>query len=362
MSHGKVRAEKICLNCGSPVPERYCPVCGQENVEPRQSAWHLVMHFFSDITHFDGKFFITVKDLFRRPGFLSKEYRAGRRASYLDPIRMYIFTSAFFFIIFFSMVDVGNMHLGSGADNIHIATDSERRKQIEMAEFHALSNAEDAKDSAVIRRAFALAGNGSTNVLPDSLRKDGITLMGNDEDYRTIGQYDSAQQTLPAGKRDSWIKKILKRKGIEMNEKYKGDKGSLIKEWTNIFLHNFPKLLFLSLPLFALLLKLLYVRRKQFYYVDHGIFAVHLYIFSFLVLLIYILLKKIETLSGWHWMTWPEIFVLLFSPWYYYRAMRIFYGQGRVKTLLKYFLLFCASFLVQLFLLVIFFIFSIFEL
>jgi hypothetical protein len=94
-------------------------------------------------------------------------------------------------------------------------------------------------------------------------------------------------------------------------------------------------LLFLSLPLFALLLKLLYVRRKQFYYVDHGIFAVHLYIFSFLVLLIYILLKKIETLSGWHWMTWPEIFVLLFSPWYYYRAMRIFYGQGRVKTLLN---------------------------
>ena len=44
-------------------------------------------------------------------------------------------------------------------------------------------------------------------------------------------------------------------------------------------------MLFISLPCLHLLLKLLYVRRKQFYYVDHGIFAVHLYIFSFLILL-----------------------------------------------------------------------------
>ncbi len=362
MSHGKVRAEKICLNCGSPVPQRYCPVCGQENIEPRQTAWHLVSHFFSDITHFDGKFFVTVKDLFRRPGFLSKEYKAGRRASYLDPIRMYIFTSAFFFIIFFSMVDAGNLNFGNGANNLHIGTDSERRKQIEVLEQRALSGADDAKDSANIRKAFAFNRNEKTNVLPDSLRKARITFMGNEEDYHSVGQYDSAQRSIPAAKRDSWLKRMVKRKGIEMSEKYKEDKAELLKEWVNIFLHNFPKLLFLSLPLFAFLLKLLYVRRKQFYYVDHGIFAVHLYIFSFLTLLVYFLLRKTETLSGWHWISWPAIIVLLFPIWYYYRAMRIFYGQGRMKTIFKYFLLFWGSFLVQLFLLVIFIVFSIFEL
>jgi hypothetical protein len=66
-------------------------------------VWHLVQHFFNDITHFDGKFFSTVKLLLRKPGFLSAEYIAGRRMSYLNPIRMYVFTSAFFFIILFSL-------------------------------------------------------------------------------------------------------------------------------------------------------------------------------------------------------------------------------------------------------------------
>jgi len=80
---------------------RYCHVCGQENVEPKESFWHLLTHFFNDITHFDGKFFITLKDLLFKPGFLSKEYMIGRRASYLNPVRMYVFTSAIFFLLFF---------------------------------------------------------------------------------------------------------------------------------------------------------------------------------------------------------------------------------------------------------------------
>ena len=80
----------------------YCHICGQENVEPKESVWHLVTHYFNDITHFDGKFFSTLKLLLLRPGFLPAEYVRGRRASYLNPIRMYIFTSFLFFLIFFS--------------------------------------------------------------------------------------------------------------------------------------------------------------------------------------------------------------------------------------------------------------------
>src|SRR4030095_10871822 len=91
-----------CLNCGTAVMGRYCHVCGQENIEPKESFWHLVTHFFNDVTHFDGKFFITLKDLLLKPGFLTKEYMIGKRASYLNPVRMYVFTSAIFFLLFFS--------------------------------------------------------------------------------------------------------------------------------------------------------------------------------------------------------------------------------------------------------------------
>lgn len=103
MSHRPQRKEKDCLNCGTIVQGHYCQNCGQENIEPKETFWGMVTHFFYDITHFDGKFFVTLKDLFFKPGFLSAEYIRGRRVTYLHPIRMYIFTSALFFLVFFTV-------------------------------------------------------------------------------------------------------------------------------------------------------------------------------------------------------------------------------------------------------------------
>ena len=104
MSHIQQRKEKDCLNCGTNVIGKYCHNCGQENIEPKESAWQLISHFINDVTHFDGKFFSTLKDLLFKPGFLSTEYMKGRRASYLNPVRMYLFTSFIFFLIFFLRV------------------------------------------------------------------------------------------------------------------------------------------------------------------------------------------------------------------------------------------------------------------
>ena len=128
MSHLKARAETICLNCNELLTGKYCHVCGQENIEPKETVWLLVTHFFNDITHFDGKFFNTLGLLIRRPGFLPREYVLGRRASYLNPIRMYIFTSAVFFLIFFSITHITDKNIDKSinldvgvktADEIH---------------------------------------------------------------------------------------------------------------------------------------------------------------------------------------------------------------------------------------------------
>src|SRR5689334_20294566 len=120
MSHGKLRRDNTCLNCGSIVWNRYCPNCSQENLEPKESFGSLISHFISDITHFDGKFFSTTRYLLTSPGFLPSEYIAGRRARYLHPIRMYVFTSAVFFLLFFSL---GVKKIDSSAA-ISIQTDS----------------------------------------------------------------------------------------------------------------------------------------------------------------------------------------------------------------------------------------------
>src|SRR4029078_1863472 len=127
VSHSPLRKEANCLNCCATVQGRYCHICGQENVEPKETFWHMFIHFFYDITHFDSKFFETVKDLVFKPGFLSKEYVKGKRASYLHPVRMYVFTSAMFFLVFFSLfknetsVKTNMTKVISDSDKIEIA-------------------------------------------------------------------------------------------------------------------------------------------------------------------------------------------------------------------------------------------------
>ena len=316
MSHLPQRNEKNCLNCGTTVIGKYCHACGQENIEPKESVWHLISHFFSDITHFDGKFFTSLKDLVLRPGFLSKEYMNGRRASYLNPIRMYLFTSFIFFFFFFLLFNVDEnvfkIHLnGVNIENI---------------------------DSAQLKKLSAEMNNG-VPLTKEQIRKryDSTTFSSSSEKYKSKKEYDSLLKT---GKvKDSWIKRMFTYKGIELNEKYGNSKSRGVAEIIGKIQHAIPQMLFVLLPLFALLLKLLYIRRKNFYYTDHAIFTIHFYIFIFLVMLPIFVLIKIQNDTGASWISYVNLVLLAGVFFYLYKAMRNFYRQSRVKTILKYLLL-----------------------
>jgi Protein of unknown function (DUF3667) len=354
VSHRKLRSEKICLNCGTETTGRYCPSCGQENIEPKQSVWHLITHFFSDLTHFDGKFFLTVKDLFAKPGFLSREYMMGRRMSYLDPIRMYIFTSAFFFLIFFSVFNVKNMHIGD-------ATRKEMQQDSSLNEL--ITGVKKVQDS--LKNLNDLRAGKVPLVRIDendsSLNHLNVNFDVERSEYPTIAAYDSAQHVLPVSKRHNWLKRRITIKKIELNQRYKNDRGALFRELASNYIHNCPKILFISLPIFALLLKLLYIRRRQFYYVDHGIFSVHLYIFSFLILLILFGIGGLKTYTGWSWLNWLTGLTIIYPFFYFYKAMRKFYGQRRAKTIFKYILLLFLSLFVQLAIFIGAVVFTVFE-
>ncbi len=87
---------------------------------------------------------------------------------------------------------------------------------------------------------------------------------------------------LPPAKKDGWFKRRLTHKEIDFKEKYNENPNELMEKLGESILHRLPYMLLFSLPLFALILKLVYIRRKQFYYADHGVFTIHLYVFSFL--------------------------------------------------------------------------------
>jgi hypothetical protein len=390
LSHSKERHEKICLNCNAELHGRYCHVCGQENIEPKETVWSLISHFFYDITHFDGKFFSTTKYLITRPGFLPKEYIEGRRARYLHPIRMYVFSSALFFLIFYSMFHF-NMDRDKDdkednddiVNNIGIVPlDSIRTKILEEVKTNR-----QGPDSAVIENTPG--GAKPYRYTPKSKKADSVVkaitaqkedtvektetapvkkeknnkrfnfnMINPDKKYKTIAQYDSAQKALSPDERDNWLERLVKHREIELNERYKDDQKAMFKDLLEKFTHTFPYLLFVSLPLYAFYLKLLYWRRKQFLYVTHGIFLIYLYIFTFINLLVYFGMVKIRESMDWDWMGWIEGAVLLYGVYYAYKAMRKFYGQGRGKTIVKFLILNTVAFWSIAFLFTAFFLFA----
>lgn len=415
VSHLKERTEKICLNCNTPLYGRYCHVCGQENLEPKETVWHLVNHFFQDITHFDGKFFSTVKYLITKPGFLSKEYMQGKRASYLNPIRMYVFTSAVFFVVLFSLTNSEKImkldekpgkEIAKGIDDWQKqktklqgelnAARSDKEKdtaetidaikevdeEIAAAKFFygdTTTRKFDAKDVALLvlranmdsLKAAGMPGN-IANTVSGALAKHDSSKKRNDDEgdifgfspgkYASLEAYDSAQKTLPSGKRDGWLKKIAKRKMIVVNIAFKKDKRGYFEHISENFLHSFPKIFFISLPFFALMLKLVYIRRKQYYYTSHGIFTIHVYCAVFILMLIVILSNQLVGLISWHWLqvgfTIIEVGVWIYILVYLYKAMRKFYGQGRFKTIIKYLIVNFLAFIVNVLLLVLFILIS----
>ncbi|MCS3795595.1 DUF3667 domain-containing protein [Niastella sp. OAS944] len=394
MSHSKERHEKICLNCNANVVGRYCHVCGQENIEPKETVWSLISHFFYDITHFDGKFFSTTKFLITRPGFLPKEYIEGRRARYLHPIRMYVFSSALFFIFFYSLFHIP-VNDGGEKDRILIKKAKQAKSIIDSARRDAMLKATGSQDSAIIDRAFGIAAlpyvktidsindwevrtdtAGTTEkfkakymrkrekrMATEDVEEDyNINIVGGDRKYTSIQQYDSVQKALPKNERDNWLERLIRHREIELNKRYEGNPKAMVKDLIEKFIHTFPYLLFVSLPLYAWYLRLLYRKQKlQFPYVTHGIFLIYLYIFTFIDLTLYFILNKVHESMDWGWMAWIETAVLLYGVYYAYKAMRKFYGQKRGKTILKFIILnFCAFWSIIL-LFTVFFLFAAFK-
>ena len=410
MSHFKERKEKNCLNCNTEVQGRFCQVCGQENLEPKETVWHFITHFFYDITHFDGKFFSTVKHLIAKPGFLSKEYIAGKRVSYLHPIRMYVFTSAFFFIIFFSLFSAEKfmrdtneneeeklkelVQAKASLDSSLAYTSDTAVKAATYRAIHKMDNSmielrkeieeeriEDSidiiKDSADLettkkqmdtleKQAPFIKGvsKGVQTAIDQRKKRDSSAFRSNNTRFWTELKitsrqaYDSLQTELPPDKKDGWIKKVLVHNSYDLEEKMKKDKKEAFTVMVEKSLHTLPQVLFLSLPTFALILMMLYARHKKYYYVDHGVFSIHVFCATFLLLLIYFSFSKIKDATGFGWIGIFKSLTVIGIYFYLYKAMRNFYGQRRIKTFTKFLILLILSLICIVMLTTIFFIYS----
>ncbi|HET6725656.1 MAG TPA: DUF4286 family protein [Gammaproteobacteria bacterium] len=105
----------LCGNCETPLRGRYCPVCGQDSYSRVTSLRELLHDFFGDYLNFDSRLARSILPLIGRPGFMTTEYLAGRRARYIPPLRLYLFISVvFFFLLSLAALrpELINLHIG----------------------------------------------------------------------------------------------------------------------------------------------------------------------------------------------------------------------------------------------------------
>ncbi|SEG19406.1 DUF3667 domain-containing protein [Sphingobacterium lactis] len=334
MSHGKLREDKTCLNCGHTVNEHFCPHCGQENTEPRQPFHYLFTHFFEDFTHYDGQFWKTMRYLLFSPGKLTKIYLSGKRQGYVPPVKLYIFISfVTFFLASFMSVNTG----GDSSHGEHAVVDR-NEKTINLQDSilnRALKDPDlTAEDSAFLIKTI---GNKKGKQLADGLlgmTEDEGARAGTIYGTRNIAEYDSLVRA-----ENSFIGKILRpyaNKFFELKGHGKTTQ-EIAKGFITVFMHTFPKALFFYLPVFAFILWLFHNKKKWWYY-EHGVFTLHYFSFLLIVAIFFILMNFLESsLSGQVWFnhlsTWIYTIALIYSAIYFFIAHHRFYATRKRSSL-----------------------------
>jgi ribosomal protein S27AE len=313
----------VCQNCGTKFDGKFCPNCGQSVTDYDKPFSFILYTFAGDFFAFDTRFFHSVTALLFKPGFLSKEYIEGRRAKYAPPFRMFIFIS---FILFLLLETYSNRGLTKVLD---ISVGDESGSILDSV-FNEMADSvyytiEAFADS--IPPAPDTAGNtldielnlGSTNSLKINSGDDSLSTF-------------SLRQRL-----SSYANKFEERLKIESDP----DKRIVLIRTIHLFrspdrliskiLKYMSWAFFLLLPLFAFILKLVYIRHK-YNYMRHLVFSIHIHTFGFVVLTILIGIQLIFNDT-------PGIISLLLIlslPVYFIIALKKFYGQSIFKVLLKF--------------------------
>ena len=87
-----------CKNCGYIVHKTFCSKCGQKNSELLKLK-DFFKEIFKDFTELDFRILVTLKKLFTNPGFLTREYWAGKKVKYTHPFKLFVFSGIIYFLL-----------------------------------------------------------------------------------------------------------------------------------------------------------------------------------------------------------------------------------------------------------------------
>ena len=281
--------EQLCPNCGAAVTGKYCSGCGQRHGDVRASFTRIIRDVLEDQLSLNATVPRTFAALLFLPGRLTRDYMALRIARYVPPVRLYLITSVLFFLALSLVSDINRTDFMKdlAGDSASLAVMDSIRAELQ-------------KSSAI---DSTLSG-----------RRYGVFAASVDSTWASSVQVNLGNERLNRLVRDR-----LKQLGhLPLREAF----ATVVQG----FLQQIPKVMFLMLPVYALLLKVLYARRKR-YFVEHFIFALHVHAFMFAIFLLNVILRDVPVVG---------LLLLLWIPLYSLLAMKTVYGQGWFKTGIKW--------------------------
>lgn len=371
----------VCSNCKAPLIGAYCSQCGQSSESTIKYFWLVLLHLLDDIFSFDSRASRTLWPLISRPGFLTNEYILGRRVHYVPPLRLYFFISIIFFITleFFAVSENTNIiNIGTDDNTIiqvtsHIGELEQQRdllllekNQDQQIESEALLSLKQelekfnlyksdlANESNKVQKAIAaeLVGlelrqfnsgkplnAGYQEQYANLTRQLAKVRNGEKVNLLSIGNSSDGTLSFPFLSPEKNI--ILNDFATQLEEKaskvLQGDSGPLLEE----VISKLPQLMFVLLPIFAALLKIMYFFSKRLY-MEHLTVALHSHSFVFISILLIEIIGLVQgrLASSWQWLEPPlnivSICLFAWIPIYLFIMQKRVYKQGYILTTLKY--------------------------
>ncbi|MGP9800840.1 DUF3667 domain-containing protein [Rheinheimera sp. NSM] len=283
--------QQYCDNCHTSLQGEFCHQCGQEKKSYIRNVSGVVSEFFGEFSNWDARVWRTLLPLWFRPGYLSSRYVQGHRVPYVPPLRLYLFTSIIAFLIFAKLLPDTPINITSPDQT-------------------AMQQAQD------IEQGRKILSEVMAEVKHDLQQDQQQTPF----DSRISFLSDEAQQQF-----DTKLAAIVANPKLAINK----------------FFSLAPQMMFLLLPLFALLLKLLYIRSER-YFMEHLIVALHSHSFILQMSVFYLALSLLPAYISWPWLAAAVSHLaelaFIWMPLYLLLCQKFYYRQSWGKTLVKFWL------------------------
>ncbi len=338
-----------CPNCSHPLDltDRFCAYCGQLNSTKRLTLKDFFNEFVLSVFTYDSRFRHTLKDLLFKPGTITRYYVDGKRFHYANPFRFFLSASIFYFIIVGAISFFNENDLDLSKANINInddaieAIDEALQDSIPKIEGIPVQFNKEIQD-AIADAKKETARKRESKKVKDSLgyiyiaQKDIDTLNNVEGFFRKFELFRDFYKTTDITNTNEALDSLHYEK-TKINAWLYSENEVLERieknplRFVNYLASKTPFFLFFFSPLFALFFWLIY-SRKRANYMEHLVFIFHIFSWIFVILLISLipdsLLPTQNLIAG--------LLLTLIGPFYFYKALRNFYKQNRVITLIKF--------------------------